>query len=115
MVRKGPLDPSGTAGMVPRSATVASAGDVNQDGAADISDAVTLLRFLFIGSPPRLPCGDGSPADEGNRAVANPNGDGAINLTDAIYILDYFFRGGLPPVQGAECRSVVGCPEACAP
>jgi len=88
-------------------------GDVNQDGSADISDAVTLLRFLFLGSPPRLPCGDGSPTDEGNRTLANPNGDGAIDLTDAIYILEYFFQGGTPPVQGAECRPVEGCPEVC--
>ena len=90
-------------------------GDVNQDDGADISDAVTLLSYLFLGSPARLPCGNGSPRDVGNRSVANPNGDRTIDLTDAIYLLAFFFQGGGPPAQGTRCRLVPGCPEVCSP
>ena len=30
-------------------------GDVNADGAVDISDAITMLGYLFLGNPPQLP------------------------------------------------------------
>jgi hypothetical protein len=37
----------------------------------DLSDAVCLLRFLFLGNPRLLPCDDGSP--ESNRELLDWN------------------------------------------
>jgi hypothetical protein len=87
-------------------------GDANQDGAADISDAVSLLRYLFIGGV-RLPCGDGTSADPGNRALLDLNGDDGVNLSDSVYLLAYLFQGGPPPVLGSACVRIEGCPDAC--
>ena len=57
-------------------------GDTNQDGRTDLSDAVSLLGHLFIGSPERLPCGDGVVADPGNAVLLDLNGDTQIDLAD---------------------------------
>jgi len=60
-------------------------GDANQDGAVDISDAVAVLEFLFLG-PSRLRCQDAMDCDD----------DGALAITDAIFLLNYLFLGGDP-------------------
>ncbi|HIN80808.1 MAG TPA: hypothetical protein EYN00_07015 [Planctomycetes bacterium] len=79
-------------------------GDVNGDGALDLSDGVVLLEYLFIGGA--LPtCLDASDVDD----------DGLLNLTDAIVLLNYLFLGG--PAPGAPSGScgvdpsadVLGC------
>lgn len=58
-------------------------GRVNDDGAVDMSDAVALFGFLFLGG--RSP----DPPDAGD-----VNADGALDLADGIFLLDYLFRGG---------------------
>ena len=88
-------------------------GDVNQDGRVDVSDPVALLRHLFIGSPERLACGDGSAGDPANVAALDGNGDGGVNLSDAVHVLDFLFRGGSPPAGGTGCVSLSACPNAC--
>ncbi|MGQ9589984.1 MAG: hypothetical protein ACUVYA_06785 [Planctomycetota bacterium] len=62
-------------------------GDANGDDEVDISDAVSVLRVLFLGDASE--CLDALDADD----------DGGTSITDAIYILDYLFRGGraIPP------------------
>ena len=89
-------------------------GDLIQDGNTDISDSIALLGHLFLGSPARLPCGEGAIGDPGNISLLDANGDKGSNLTDAIHSLAYLFMGGAPPVLGTECVPIPGCPDACA-
>ncbi|MEE3055159.1 MAG: lamin tail domain-containing protein [Planctomycetota bacterium] len=90
-------------------------GDLNQDANVDISDAISLLGHLFLGSPVTLPCGDGATGDPANVSLLDVNGDDGVNLTDAIGLLTWLFRGGPPPALGRECVRIPGCPEACDP
>jgi hypothetical protein len=90
-------------------------GDVNQDGVLNLSDAVSVLTYLFQGTPAELPCGDGSAADEGNRALLDSDGGGTIHMADAIYVLNFLYQGGAPPALGIECVPIAGCEDACTP
>ena len=90
-------------------------GDSNQDGQLNLSDAVSVLTYLFQGTPAALPCGDGSAADEGNRVLLDSDGGGAIHMADAIYVLNFLYQGGPPPVLGTECVPIPGCEDVCAP
>ena len=67
-------------------------GDSNSDSTFDISDPITILRFLFLGGEV-LGC----------RAAADANGDSGIDITDAIYSLNFLFLGGAPLPAPAEC------------
>jgi len=58
-------------------------GDANSSSKVDLSDAVFILNFLFLGGPAPL-CRDSADADD----------KGDVNLTDAIYILAFLFQGG---------------------
>ena len=58
-------------------------GDSNGDSSLDLSDAISILRFLFLGAS--------SPSCQ---AAADSNGDGDIDITDAIYSLNFLFLGG---------------------
>ncbi|MBI4603438.1 MAG: hypothetical protein HY721_15915 [Planctomycetes bacterium] len=58
-------------------------GEVNGDGVVDISDAIAVLGYLFVGGE----------EPEVLEAV-DSNGDGGLDLSDAVYLLDYLFRGG---------------------
>jgi PKD repeat protein len=64
-------------------------GRCNDDDKVDISDAVCILQWLFLG---------GSPPGAGCTAVANTNGDGGVDLSDGVYLLGFLFLGGCPPV-----------------
>lgn len=63
-------------------------GDTNGNGLVNISDAVVLLGYLFLGGEP-VTCID----------AADSNDSGRVNVADAAYILNFLFRGGamLPP------------------
>lgn len=63
-------------------------GDVNADANLDISDAVAVFGYLFVGREAPA-CLD----------TVDANDDGMLNLTDGIAILEFLFRGGdpLPP------------------
>jgi hypothetical protein len=68
-------------------------GDSNGDGTLDISDAIHLLGFLFLGGPAVLSCED----------AADANGDGTLDLSDAVYVLLFLFQGGAaPPAPGPD-------------
>ena len=61
-------------------------GAVNTDEKVDISDAVAILDYLFVGGPGPEP-----------REAGDTNGDGNLDITDGIYLLTYLFLGGPKP------------------
>jgi hypothetical protein len=65
-------------------------GDADGSGDEDITDAIVLLDYMFIGGQ-EIKCLDAADADD----------NGAIEITDAIGILNYLFTGGeTPPAPG---------------
>jgi hypothetical protein len=58
-------------------------GDFNGDFSLNVSDAVSLVAYIFVGGPP--------PAFF---KAADTNGDGHINISDAVTIIIYIFGGG---------------------
>ena len=90
-------------------------GDGNQDGTVDLSDAIWLLGYLFLGSQPELPCEGGTAMNPGagNFVLVDVNGDGTIDLSDGVSLLGFLFLGEKPPVLGAACVRIVGCPDIC--
>jgi hypothetical protein len=87
-------------------------GYVNIDARFDISDAIALLGYLFLGNPRTLPC----------LAAADTDANGRLEITDAVIILQYLFLGGRAPREpfsacgpdplpsGLTCESAPGCP-----
>ena len=86
-------------------------GDGNDDGTIDLTDAITILNYLFLGGV--VPgCLDAADADD----------DEEIQLTDGIYTLSFLFSGGAPPPapwpdcgedpagEGLDCASHQSCP-----
>ena len=90
-------------------------GDCNQDRNLDISDAVCVLGFLFLGGPERLPCGDGSSTAAANVSLADWQPDGKVDLSDGIGLLQFLFGGGPPHPLGSECTAIAECPASCEP
>jgi len=73
-------------------------GDTDGSGSLNLSDAMWVLNFLFLGGE-ELPCLDAGDADD----------SGGIEITDAIRILGYLFLGNaVPPDPGPP-------PSACGP
>jgi hypothetical protein len=67
-------------------------GDANGDGRMDLSDAVFILGFLFIGG-----------SAPGCMDAADVNDDQEVNIADAIFALSHLFTGGAaPPPPGAR-------------
>jgi hypothetical protein len=61
-------------------------GDVDEDGALSLTDAVKALNYLFLsGVPPA--CLDAADLDD----------DGRLAVTDAVYLLNFIFLGGAGP------------------
>jgi hypothetical protein len=67
-------------------------GDANDDGQADLSDAGSILMFLFLaGDAP--PCAKSADCDD----------NGSINLTDPVSLLRFLYLGGTaPPAPGPD-------------
>jgi len=77
--------------------------DSNGDRWVDISDAVTVLLFLFTGHQ-----GPACPAS------ADCNGDGETDISDAIFELLFLFTDGrLPPPPYPGCEFFPGCGDRC--
>ncbi len=74
--------------------------DANTDDKVDLSDAVYLLNWLFMGTVPDPRCLD----------AADANHSAAINISDAIFVLDFLFRGGPEPF--APFAPLLGCETA---
>jgi hypothetical protein len=66
-------------------------GDANGDRVTNISDAVTLIAYIFSGgaAPSPLQAGD-------------VTCEGTVNISDAVYLIAYIFSGGAAPC--ASCR-----------
>jgi hypothetical protein len=61
-------------------------GDVNNDLAVDVSDAVYIVNYAFAGGPAPDPL-----------AVGDANCDESVDVSDAVYIINYAFASGNPP------------------
>jgi hypothetical protein len=68
-------------------------GDANADGLIDVSDAVHVLAWLFLGGPPP-PCKDAADINNDSDILHDP---ARIDLSDPVYLLSYLFLGGPPP------------------
>jgi hypothetical protein len=92
-------------------------GDANQDAVLDLSDAIWILRHLFLGGPDVeiLPCEGGTAASPGpgDLALVDVNGDGRVDVSDPVSILQFLFLGTEPPGLGTECVPIGGCPNKC--
>ncbi len=88
-------------------------GECNGDGRVDISDAVCIFSWLFLGA-----------VDPGCVAATNVNGDAKVDISDAVSLLGFLFIGGPPPVMpfpgcgvgGLDNDTAIGCwvpPESC--
>jgi hypothetical protein len=84
-------------------------GDANADGAIDISDAQTVIAFVFLGG-----------AEPSCLDAADAQDSGLEDISDAIYILNYLFLGANEPpppfacgtdltADGLDCRSFPPC------
>jgi len=56
-------------------------GDVNEDGAVDITDAVAVINVYLTGETSAV-----------NPALADINGDGSIDITDAVAIINIYLN-----------------------
>jgi hypothetical protein len=88
-------------------------GDANTDGTADISDAIMVLSYLYLGETALL-CLD----------AADANDDGELDISDPIELLFHLFQGvqplpapfpgcGIDPtIDGLDCEAYTytGCP-----
>jgi len=63
-------------------------GDVEENGEINITDAVSILGFLFLGNF-ETECRDALDVDD----------RGSVELTDALSLLNYLFQAGLPPAR----------------
>jgi len=86
-------------------------GDVNADARVDISDAIRMFMYLFLGAA-EPPCLD----------ALDSNDDSDVDLSDGIHILNDFFREGTgipapgpfdcgpdPTVDRLGCRAYDAC------
>lgn len=99
---------AGSITVIPRELFVR--GDSNLDGRLEISDAIHMLHFLFLGGA-ELTCRDAADTDD----------DGMHSLTDSIGLLGFLFLGGPPPAgpwpecgedpteDGLDCVVRPGC------
>src|SRR5262245_30067562 len=65
-------------------------GDANSSGAVNLTDAISIFRYLYLGDSALVSC----------RAAADVDGNARIDLSDGIWLLGYLFLGGPPPAQG---------------
>jgi mono/diheme cytochrome c family protein len=81
-------------------ACVFTRGDADLNGIVQITDAIFVLNFLFIGG-----------RDPACKPIADGNGDKIVNISDGIFLLGALFLGtALPPplteAEINECRGV---------
>jgi hypothetical protein len=65
------------------------AGDANNDNAVNVSDAVYIINYVFIGGLPPYCMQEG-----------DANADNSVNVSDAVYIINYVFIEGPAPICG---------------
>ncbi len=62
-------------------------GDANNDGTLNVSDAVWIINYIFVGGETPQP----------EFMQGDSNCDTAVNVSDAVYIINYVFAGGNAP------------------
>jgi hypothetical protein len=62
-------------------------GDANNDGDINVSDAVLIINYVFIGGDPPIP----------EETSGDANCDGSVNVSDAVMIINFVFIGGNTP------------------
>ncbi|MEM7235079.1 MAG: trypsin-like peptidase domain-containing protein [Planctomycetota bacterium] len=68
-------------------------GDARDSGDVNLSDAITILNYLFL-----------SGASPSCLKAADADDSGGLNLTDGVYLLTFLFQGGAaPPPPYGEC------------
>lgn len=67
-------------------------GDVNNDGSANLADAVYLINYIFKTGPEPQPY----------ICVGDVNADGITNIGDVVYMINYTFKSGPPPRDGCQ-------------
>ena len=78
-------------------------GDVNDDGAINLSDASSILGALFLG--------DSQPSCE---AASDTNGDNTVEIGDAVFLFNYLFVSGDSPAApfptcGVDTNTTLSC------
>ncbi len=63
-------------------------GDANADEVVNVSDAVHIINFVFIGGQAPDPYESGE-----------VNCDGMVNVSDAVWLINYIFVGGTEPCE----------------
>jgi parallel beta-helix repeat protein len=76
-------------------------GDADASGSTDVTDAIVILGFLYLGDPGELPC----------RRSADTDENAEIEITDAISLLEWLFLGGPPPGVPVEACGFGARPE----
>jgi hypothetical protein len=61
-------------------------GDTNRDGKVDLSDAIAVLSYLFLGG-----------REPACQEAGDVNDSGALELSDAIYLLNHLYLGATQP------------------
>lgn len=96
------VTPATRAGWVSLPGTRYIRGDADENGTLEMTDAINLLGWLFLGGEEPL-CMD----------AANANGSSDVNIADPVYILQFLYAGGPPPPYPfPECGatpSILGC------
>jgi hypothetical protein len=79
-------------------------GDATEDGSLNVTDAIAVLNFLFLGeAPPSCP------------KAGDLDDSGTLNVTDPVYLLNFLFSSGPPPAEPhGECgfdatEDLLGC------
>lgn len=81
-----PTPGSANLGECPDTEPLFVRGDANSDCGVDITDAVFILNYLFLGGT-HPECED----------AADTNDTGTLDISDGIFLLTYLFLGGDPP------------------
>jgi Dockerin type I domain len=61
-------------------------GDANSDGTINVTDAVYIINYIFVGGDAPYPLEN-----------AEVNCDGLVNVSDAVWIMNYIFYSGNAP------------------
>jgi thiosulfate dehydrogenase len=75
-------------------------GDVDRNGSREITDAVNILSFLFLGGTPPS-C----------KPLADVTGEGDVDISDPVALLSHLFLGGavpppLKPLEVEDCKGL---------
>ncbi|NIS16808.1 MAG: S8 family serine peptidase [candidate division Zixibacteria bacterium] len=85
------------------SACQGKCGDANNDGGVNVSDAVSIINYVFVGGDPPQPF----------QACGDANSDSGVNVSDAVFIINFVFVGGGAPTDCAAGSPAWGGSDCC--